>query len=98
MPSSTVGVHPSWSLDPYGMRRSWATDLIGLPVSEGEACAQLTDRRHELLIWTRTERGGRHDEAFLRACLDADSALWRELTKDLGLRSGRHRVFHRRLE
>lgn len=98
MPSSTAGVHPSWSLDPYGMRRSWATDLIGLPISEHEACAQLTDRRHQLLIWTRTERGGRHEVAFLRGCLEADTARWEEITRELGLLSGHHRVFRRRLE
>ncbi|WP_322773776.1 hypothetical protein [Synechococcus sp. CBW1107] len=94
-PSSTVGVHPSWSLDPYGMRRSWATDRIGLAISDEQACAQLTDPRHRHLIWTRTERGGRHSEAFLLECLSRDEHTWQEMTQDLGLTSGAIRVFRR---
>lgn len=94
-PSSTVGVHPSWSLDPYGMRRSWATDLIGLAISDEQACAQLTDPRHRHLIWSRTGRGGRHSEAFLLECLSRDELTWREITQDLELSSGAIRVFRR---
>lgn len=94
-PSSTVGVHPSWSLDPYGMRRSWATDRIGLAISDEQACAQLTDPRHRHLIWSRTERGGRHSEAFLLECLSRDELIWREITQNLGLSSGAIRVFRR---
>jgi hypothetical protein len=94
-PASTVGVHPSWSLDPYGMRRSWATDRIGLAITPAQACAQLTDDRHRLLIWTHTERGGRHSEAFLRDCLRRDDASWHEITAELGLSSGAIKVFRR---
>ncbi|QPN55564.1 hypothetical protein I1E95_10115 [Synechococcus sp. CBW1107] len=94
-PSSTVGVHPSWSLDPYGMRRSWATDRIGLAISDEQACAQLTDPRHRHLIWTRTGRGGRHSEDFLLECLNRDEHTWREITQDMGLTSGAIRVFRR---
>jgi hypothetical protein len=96
MPASTAGVHPSWSLDPYGMRRSWATDRLGLAITDDQACAQLTDRRHRHVIWRRTERGGRHGEAFLLACLASDPTGWEEISGAIGLRSGELRVFRRR--
>ena len=95
-PASTAGVHPSWSLDPYGMKPSWASRRLGLAITAEQACAQLRSPRHQLVIWSRSDRGGRHALAFTQHCLTSDpQGGWQEISGRLGLRSGRVRVFRR---
>lgn len=95
-PASTAGVHPSWSLEPYGMAPSWATRQLGLAITAEQACAQLRSPRHDLVIWTWSGRGGRHELVFTRRCLAGDPrGRWQEISQQLQLQSGQLRVFRR---
>lgn len=95
MPASTVGIGPRWSLNPEGLRASWATRTIGLPVGQAQICAQLLQPANRHLVWTRTDPEGPNTEAFLRQCLSQETGSWDEITKDLGLRTGEFKLFRR---
>ncbi|WP_322773775.1 hypothetical protein [Synechococcus sp. CBW1107] len=95
VPATTVGIGPKWSLNPQGIRASWATRTIGLPVGQAQICAQLLQPANRHLVWTRTDPEGPNTEAFLRQCLNQDKARWQELTGELGLRTGEFKLFRR---
>ncbi|MCP9801176.1 hypothetical protein [Synechococcus sp. RedBA-s] len=95
VPATTVGIGPSWSLNPQGLRASWATRTIGLPVGQTQICEQLLQSANHHLVWTRTDPDGPNTEAFLQQCLKQDMARWQEISGKLGLRTGEFKLFRR---
>jgi hypothetical protein len=90
-----VGIGPDWSLNPQGMKASWATSVIGLPVGVAQTCAQLLQPANAHLVWKRVDPEGPNTEAFMRQCLSQEPGRWVELTQDLGLRTGEFILFSR---
>ncbi|MCX5932715.1 MAG: hypothetical protein NTW83_13070 [Cyanobacteria bacterium] len=93
--ASTVGVHPSWSLDPYGLSASWATRRLGLAITDVQACDQLVAAGNHTIVWKATDRGGRHSESFLRHCLATSTSRWTEITARVGLSGENYKLFER---
>ncbi len=93
--ASTVGVHPSWSLEPYGLSASWATSHLGLPITDAQACDQLVAAGNHTIVWKATDRGGRHSESFLRHCLAQSTSDWTEITTAISLSGENYRLFER---
>jgi hypothetical protein len=96
VPATTVGIGPDWSLNPQGMKASWATSVIGLPVGVAQTCSQLLQPANAHLVWKRVDPEGPNTEAFMRQCLSQESGRWEELTQDLGLRTGEFKLFRRK--
>ncbi|WP_143593663.1 hypothetical protein [Synechococcus sp. 1G10] len=96
VPATTVGIGPDWSLNPQGMKASWATSVIGLPVGVAQTCSQLLQPANAHLVWKRVDPEGPNTEAFIRQCLSQESGRWKEITQDLGLRTGEFKLFRRK--
>lgn len=94
-PASTRGIGPRWSLNQQGMRPSWATRSLALPIDTPQVCAQLTAPANRHLVWRRTDPDGPNTEGFLRSCLARQPGRWSDISADLGLQSGQFRVFRR---
>ncbi len=93
--ASTVGAHPSWSLEPYGLSASWATRRLGLAVTDAQACDQLVSAGNHTIVWKATDRGGRHAESFLKECLAGQASQWTEITARVGLSGEIYKLFER---
>lgn len=95
LPASTRGIGPRWSLNQQGLRSSWATRSLELPIQTPQVCAQLTAAANRHLVWRRTDPDGPNTEAFLRSCLARQPGRWSDISAALGLQSGEFRVFRR---
>jgi hypothetical protein len=95
VPTTTVGIGPDWSLNPQGVKSSWATTVVGLPVGTAQTCTQLLQPANDHLVWKRTDPEGPNTLAFMRQCLNREPGGWTELTDALGLRTGEFRIFRR---
>jgi hypothetical protein len=93
--ASTVGIHPSWSLEPYGLSASWATRRLGLAITDTQACDQLVAAENHTIVWKATDRGGRHSESFLKNCLASRTSQWTEITARVGLSGEIYKLFER---
>jgi hypothetical protein len=96
LPASTRGIGPRWSLNQQGLRSSWATRTLALPVDTPQICDQLTAPANRHLVWRRTDPEGPNTAAFLRSCLARQPGRWSDISASLGLQSGEFRVFRRR--
>lgn len=94
-PSATVGIGPAWSLNQRQLQPSAATRTLGLPTDVDGVCRQLTQRPTRQLVWMRTDPDGPNTLAFLQDCLRREGGSWRDLSADLGLASGKVRLFIR---
>ena len=94
-PAATVGIGPDWSLNQQQLRASAATRALDLPTDPAAVCRQLTAPSTRHLVWMRTDPDGPNTLEFLKDCIARDGGGWRDLSDDLGLRSGRYRLFAR---
>lgn len=91
--SSTQGIGPDWSLNQQGLKASWATRKLGLPTDIDGVCADLLRPGVAQVVWMRTDPEGPNTAAFLKECLAKDGRPWKDLSHQIGLRSGEIRLF-----
>lgn len=94
-PSSTIGIHRSWSMRPYDMPASWATTLLGIATDRADACNQLTAAQNRFIIWERQERADLPDVDQLLACLKNSEATWIDRSREIGLKRSDYIVMER---
>ncbi len=94
-PSSTIGIHRSWSMRPYDMPASWATTLLGIATDRKDACDQLAAEQNRFVIWERQERADLPDVDQLMTCLEHSGETWINRTKEIGLKNSDYIVMER---
>ena len=94
-PSSSIGIHRSWSMRPYDLPASWATTLLGIATDQREACNQLTASQNHFIIWERQERADLPDDDQLFACLNNTGDTWINRSREIGLKRSDYIVMER---